>query len=180
MTLKSFFIECRRRSVQRRRGVGFGTKIRDKSRKGIAAVEMALLLPVFFFMLIGVIEMSLMFTAQQLLENASFNASRLAKTGYVSSGSTQMQTIMQVLTQELQSYGTFINTGNITLSGTAYNSFSSIGTGGTTGLGAAQQIVVYTVSYPWKLMTPMMGAVVGTGGIVTLTSTIVVRNEPYS
>lgn len=141
---------------------------------------MALLLPVFFFMLIGVIELSLMFTAQQLLENAAYNASRLAKTGYVASGETQMQTIMATLTQELQSYGSFITPSKITLSSTAYNSFSGIGGSGTTGLGGSQQIVVYTVAYPWKLMTPMMGTIIGTGGIVSLTSTIVVRNEPYS
>ena len=51
--------------------------------------------------------------------------------------------------------------------------------GGTAGYGTEQQIVVYTLSYPWKLFTPIMSAILGTDGVVTLTSTIVVRNEPY-
>ncbi len=54
------------------------------------------------------------------------------------------------------------------------------GTSGTSGMGTATQIVVYTVKYPWKLFTPMLSAIIGTGGIVNLTSQIVVRNEPYS
>lgn len=156
------------------------SKGRKDRRKAVAAVEMALLVPVFFMMLVGIIELSLMFTAQQILENAAFNASRTAKTGYTAAGQTQMQTIMQVVTQELQSYGTFIDTSKVTLTSTAYNSFGSIGTGGASGFGSAQQIVVYTISYPWSLITPLMSSLVGTSGIVTLSSQIVVRNEPYS
>lgn len=155
------------------------SKGKECGRKAVAAIEMALLLPVFFLMLVGIIEMSLIFTAQQLLENAAFNASRTAKTGYTGAGQTQMQTVMQVLTQELQSYGTFIDASKITLTSNAYSNFGSVGVGGTSGLGAAQQVVVYTVSYPWSLVTPMMSGIIGTQGIVTLTSKIVVRNEPY-
>ena len=75
-----------------------------------------------------------------------------------------------------------IDVTKITLSSAAYNSFSgaATGQGGTSGLGTAQQIVVYTISYPWTLFTPMMGALIGTHGIITITSHLVVRNEPYS
>ena len=141
---------------------------------------MALLLPVFFLMMIGIIETSLMFTAQQLMENAAFNASRTAKTGYTVLGQTQMQTVMQVIKQELKNFGTLIDANKITLTSTAYNNFSTIGVGGSSGLGGAQQVVVYTVTYPWSLVTPMMSGLIGTNGTVTLTSKIVVRNEPYS
>ena len=121
-----------------------------------------------------------MLGAQQLLENATYNTSRLAKTGYVSSGQTQSQTVSQVLTTELQSYGALINTANVTMTETSYNSFTAAAAGGgTAGYGTQQQVVVYTVKYPWKLFTPMLSAIIGSNGIVNLTSTIVVRNEPY-
>lgn len=154
--------------------------------KGSTAVEMAMLAPAFFLLMIGLTEFSLVLTAQQLLENAAFNASRLAKTGYVASGSNQAATILQIVTNELSSFGTLIDTSKLVTSSTSYNSFSGIGTGGTAGYGTAQQIDVYTITYPWKLFTPMMGQIIGTwdsgtaSWVVNLTSRIVVRNEPYS
>lgn len=155
-------------------------RIRNTLRCGSVAVEMALITPVFFMMLMGVMETCLMFGAQQLLENAAYNTSRLAKTGFITSGQTQAQTVSQILTTELQSYGALINTANVTMTETDYNSFSSAAAGGgASGYGTAQQIVVYTITYPWKLFTPMLSAIIGTNGIVGLTSTIVVRNEPY-
>jgi Flp pilus assembly protein TadG len=158
------------------------TRLSQRARKGTTAVEMALIAPVFFLLLMGMTEMGLMLGAQQLLENATFNTSRLAKTGYVTSGQTQGQTVNQVLNNELQSYGTLLSPANVTMTSTSYTSFTNSGTGtsGTTGMGAATQIVVYTVKYPWKLFTPMLSAIIGTNGVVNLTSQIVVRNEPYS
>jgi len=164
-------------------------KFRRVSRaleRGTAAVEMALITPVFFLLLIGTTEICLLETGQQLLENATYNASRLASTGYTTNGSTQAQTVNQLLFNELQSFGSFFNTSQVTITAIAYNSFSNAGTGtsGTNGMGAPQQIVVYTVTYPWKLFTPMMGLIIGHqdvngNWIVNLTSQIVVRNEPY-
>jgi Flp pilus assembly protein TadG len=141
---------------------------------------MAMIAPAFFLLLIGITESCLMIGAQQLLESATYNTSRLAKTGYVGSGQTQAQTVAQVLNTELQSYGALINTANVTMTETDYNSFSAAAAGGgASGYGTQQQIVVYTVTYPWKLFTPVMSALIGTNGIVNLTSKIVVRNEPY-
>jgi len=159
----------------------FVNRIRRAARRGSVTVEMALISPIFFLMLMGITEMGLMLGAQQLLENAAFNTSRLAKTGYVANGQTQTQTVNQILTQELQSYGALITTSNVTMTETAYSSFSGAGsgTGGTSGFGSQQQIVAYKISYPWKLFTPMLSAIIGTNGIVNLTTTIVVRNEPY-
>jgi Flp pilus assembly protein TadG len=154
-------------------------------QKGATAVEMALVAPVFFMLLIGTIEMCLIEAGQQLLENATFNTSRLAKTGYTASGQTQTQTVTQILDNELQSFGTFFNTNNVTMTEADYNTFTSAaGGGGANGFGNPQQIIVYTVTYPWQLFTPMMGAIIGhrdSNGnwVVNLTSEIVVRNEPY-
>jgi Flp pilus assembly protein TadG len=163
------------------------SRLSQRKRKGGAAVEMALLAPVFFMLLIGITELALILTAQQLIENASFNASRLAKTDYVATGLTQAQTVLQVVTNELASFGNLIDTSKITTSATAYNSFSSIGVAGqgTSGYGSQDQIVVYTISYPWKIFTPMIGQLIGTwdvassSWVLNLSTRIVVHNEPY-
>jgi Flp pilus assembly protein TadG len=158
---------------------------RNRSRSGSTAAEMALLAPMFFLLMIGIVELSLILATQQLLDNATFNASRLAKTGYVANGETQLQTVTQILDNELSSFGSLIDASQITLTTVAYNDFANIGTGGTSGMGTEEQIVVYTVTYPWKLFTPMMGGIIGTwdaasnAWVVNLTSRIVARNEPY-
>ncbi|MDE1900497.1 MAG: pilus assembly protein [Alphaproteobacteria bacterium] len=154
---------------------------RHAARRGATAVEMAIIAPVFFMMLMGTVEMCLMMGAQQILENAAFNTARLAKTGYTGSGETQAQTVTQILDNELKAYGSMLDPNNVTVTETAYSDFSNAGTntGGTSGYGTQQQIVAYTFTYPWKLFTPMMSEIIGTNGIVNLTSTIVVRNEPY-
>jgi Flp pilus assembly protein TadG len=155
------------------------TRTRAKER-GATAVEMALLAPVFFMLLIGITEMTMIEAAQQLMENAAYNTSRLAKTGFVTNGQTQAQTVSQMMNQELQSFGSMIDTSKVTLTSASYSSFTSAGAGGgTSGMGTSQQIVVYTITYPWTLFTPMIGNIIGTHGVINLTSRVVVRNEPY-
>lgn len=159
--------------------------LQNRARRGAAALEMALMAPVFFLFMIGLVELSLIAAAQQLLENAAFNVSRLAKTGYSATGETQVQTVTQALDNELSSFGSFININNVTLTSMSYDDFANIGAGGTSGMGTPGQIVVYTITYPWQLFTPLMGAIIGTWNpntnawVVNLTSQIVVRNEPY-
>lgn len=170
------FLSCvLRKSVRRYRA----------AERGSVAVEMALLMPVFLLLFMGSIETCLMLGAQTLMESAAYNTSRLGKTGYSASGQTQAQTVNQTMVTELQSYG-LIDTTRLTTTETSYNSFASIGAGGTAGYGTEEQIVVYTITYPWKLVTPINGLLqilnlgsIGTDGVINLTASIVVRNEPY-
>jgi Flp pilus assembly protein TadG len=141
---------------------------RKNGKRGATATEMALITPMFFLLLMGITELSFIEAAQQLLENAAYNTSRLAKTGYNTNGKTQAQTVSQVLTNELQSFGSWFDTTKVMMTSVSYNTFASIGTGGTAGLGNPDQIVVYTITYPWKLLTPMIGNLIGTNGVITL------------
>src|SRR5262249_7016483 len=81
---------------------GWKGRARKNSERGATAVEMALIIPIFITIMVGCMELSLMEAAQQLLENAAYNTSRLAKTGFTNNGQTQAQTVSQILTQELQ------------------------------------------------------------------------------
>lgn len=51
------------------------------SRRGSAAVEFALVAPMFFALLFAIIESALMFLASQVLESASQNSARVLLTG---------------------------------------------------------------------------------------------------
>ena len=152
-----------------------------RKTRGTTAVEMALVAPVFFLMLIGLTEISMVMLVQHLMENAAYNATRLAKTGYAANGKTQLQTVTGVLDSELSSLKGVIDPNKITMTSTAYSDFNNIGQAGqgASGMGGCGQIVVYTISYPWKIFTPMMSAIIGTNGTLTISSNIVVRNEPY-
>ena len=155
---------------------------KKKNQRGVTAVEMALIAPAFFTLLIGVTELGLLLTAQQILEHAAFSTSRLAKTGYTASGQTQIATVTAILANELESYGNFINMDDVVMTSKTYNSFTAVAGGnGTSGLGLQQQVVVYTVTMPWKVFTPLMADLVhATFGKIQLKTRIVVRNEPYA
>jgi hypothetical protein len=157
--------------------------LRNRFRKGTTAVEFAIIAPVFFLFFIGIVEISMIMLTQHLLENATYNASRLAKTGYVAAGKTQLETVMDVIDRELGSLSPLISVARLSFRSTVYGQLSQIDLPGqgAAGLGAADQVVVYTVSYPWKVFTPMMSDIIADdNGIINLTSRIVVRNEPYN
>jgi Flp pilus assembly protein TadG len=157
------------------------TGIRAAAQKGTTAVEMALIAPVFFMFMIGVVEISMVLVTQHLMENAAYNTSRLAATGFTNAGQSQQQTINAILNQELQSLGMLIDTSKVTVTSTAYANMGTVGVAGqgTAGNGTSGQVVTYVISYPWQLFTPMLSAIIGTGGVLTLSTRIVVQNEPY-
>src|SRR5947209_15088389 len=57
------------------------------SRRGSAAVEFALVAPIFFALLFAIIETALMFFASQVLETITQNSARVVLTGQAQSGS---------------------------------------------------------------------------------------------
>jgi len=165
----------------RQSALGARSSPAGRSRKGATAVEFALVAPVFLLFLIGLVEMSLMLLVEHMLENAAYNASRLSKTGFVAEGKTQMETVMDVVNRELGSLDPLISTSRMTFTSTVYGSLGEIGGEGSEGLGTASQIVVFTISYPWQVFTPLMRDIIGDeNGIVNLSSRIVVKNEPYN
>ena len=50
---------------------------------------------------------------------------------------------------------------------------------GSSGYGSANDIVVYTITYPWPISTPIMSDLLGSSGIYSITTHAVVKNEPY-
>jgi Flp pilus assembly protein TadG len=179
-----------------------------RCQSGVTAIEFALIAPVFIMLFMGIIEISMIMFTSSVLESATSNTARLGKTGYVAAGTTRQQEIIDnvaartagflnpaLITVRTEVYSNLnqvgqpepcINPTSPPCPGTPGVNFTDInGNGiwdsdmGSAGLGNAGDIVVYVVSYPWALLTPVLYPLVGSHGIVTLSARSVVKNEPY-
>lgn len=175
-----------------------------KNQKGVTAVEFALITPVFMLLLFGIIEFALVMYASSVMEGAVSYSSRYGKTGYTAAGSSRQQQIIAAIAARTAG---LLDASKITVVSKVYPSFDSIskeepyidanhngthdvgetytdvnGNGqwdssGVAGLGNANDIVVYTVYYPWVINTPIIANFLG--GTIYLSSRTVVKNEPY-
>lgn len=174
---------------------------------GAEALEFALVSPVLILILVGTVELGFAYSAQNLMESAMYNASRVGRTGYVVTGTTQEETILQSLSDRA---GLMLNIDDVTITSLAYDEFDEIGNPepfidangngtrdngenftdlngngvwdedrGTSGFGTSSQIVVYTAAYSWPIHTPLLNKALGTDGYLSLSAHAVVRNEPY-
>ncbi|HWA51033.1 MAG TPA: TadE/TadG family type IV pilus assembly protein [Dongiaceae bacterium] len=174
---------------------------RDKS--GATAIEFALVsLPVIYLM-VGIVEFSVAMTVANSLEAATNLSSRLGKTGYVADQLTQKDTIRDEIERRV---GPLIDMNKLEITTTAFKDFEDLDVqdpwndannndypdpgewtdtngnnfcDGCSGLGSGENVAIYKITYPWKIMTPLISAVVGDNGIIELTAYSVVKNEPY-
>lgn len=170
--------------------------------KGSAAIEFAMVAPVFFVLLMGTIEAGVIFFAQSALQNALNDTARLVRTGqtgcYTTSGGncvamtqaqfrTRLCSEVSVLLQDCG--GT-----SLQFDVQAYPSGFSSATntsplvGGTLpaltafNVGNACDVVLARAFYKWPVFTPGLSyflANVG-GSYHLLTSAAAFRNEPYT
>lgn len=178
-----------------------------KSQSGATAIEFAMVAPVLILFSIGIIEVSLMMLTQNIMESATFTASRLGKTGYVEGGKTREETILEALQQSASG---LLDISKVTITHLSYDQFGDVGRPepfmdangngvrdsgenytdvngngvydsdmGAANAGDSGDVVVYTVNYPWTIATPIMSELIGTHGVFNLTARSVVKNEPF-
>lgn len=172
--------------------------------RGVAAIEFAFVAPVLFLFLIGTIELTMVLFLNSALERGVLAASRYAITGSVPDGVSRQDRVLDILKEN--TFGLITLTeDNVTA--LIYPTFDSIGQPepftdlngngvydegepfvdvngngvwdadmGLAGLGGPGDIVVYRVDYDWGMLTQLLDTLVGG---VTLTGSIVVRNEPF-
>jgi Flp pilus assembly pilin Flp len=178
-----------------------------RDERGVTAIEYAVIAPVMMLLVFGIIEFAMIMALHNTMEGATAVSSRLGKTGYTGSGLTRQQTILNAINQRASSlldptkltvtskfYKQYdqINDPEPFIDANGNNSFDVGETFtdingnaqwdadmGSSGYGSAGDIVVYTVSYPWSLMTPIMRELIGVNGNYTITTHAVVKNEPY-
>lgn len=180
---------------------------RRRGQRGATAIEFAMIAPFYFMLIIGTMETAMVMFAQHVLECAAANASRTGKTGYIGTAMTQADTIKTTvnnlasflmdsskITITAKAYKSMsaIGSGEPYVDANAngkwdvgenYTDSNSNGKYdsdiGASGYGGSGDVVVYTISYPWPIMTPAMTPFLGKDGVLTLQSRVVVKNEPY-
>lgn len=174
--------------------------------EGVTMIEFAIIAPVMFLLLIGFIELSLIFTTYLVLEGATTVGSRIGRTGYTESGSSREDYIRSEI---IRLSAGLIDSRRIVIQELAYDNFNNIGkpepctTPGDTApcpngyvdvnhngqwdadqgvenAGGRSDVVLYRVSYPWTVFTPLMNIIIGdVSGQITITATATVKNERF-
>ncbi len=173
-------------------------------------LEYAVVLPPLLLLIIGIVEYDALIGATAMLDGAITYASRLGKTGYdntTATGTCPSPAVGGVITPQTQAQfincivgsrvNGFLDTTKLQIFATDYGSgFSAadqpvtctntvstpqtIPLCSTENLGNAGDVVVYTVTYPWQVNTPLLQHFLGSNGVVTISASALVKNEPYN
>lgn len=174
---------------------------------GAAAAEFAMIAMLLIVMTIGVFEIAAVMIVNVLIEGGLREASRAGITGYAPAGTSREEMILERLqmhtlnlvtpdtaTIETRVYPSFSQVGQpepftdangngIRDNGEAFTDVNGNGTWdadmGAAGLGGPGDVVLYRVTYDWRLMTGLLIPALSPTGIIRLSASVVVRNEPY-
>jgi Flp pilus assembly protein TadG len=173
-----------------------------KRDDGATAIEFAIIAPILFLLIMGILEFGLIYYAKSVIENAVAYAARLGITNNQYTGNVRVAQSATSPTDRVamikenilarsdgllkpdkisiscssagQTFGNLTNstTGNYGC-GSAINNTASCATAG-----GRNEAVIYTARYCWDLFTPMIGNFFP-GGQVVLQSSLVVKNENF-
>lgn len=156
---------------------------------GATAVEAALIMPVFLYLLMGIIEMSLLFYTTTVVDGAVHAAGRQIRTGQAQLSGDTLNTFKVSLCNSL---GAVYDCNDITLDVRSFSTFASVSIpieydddgniiNTQFSVGGSSQIQAIRATYTWTFYTPMIGFYFGSAGANTrqISTTTVFRNEPY-
>jgi len=161
------------------------------NRRGSAAVEFALVAPLFFALLFAIIETSMVFFASQSLETALQDSARTIMTGQAQIAKLTKQSFKKdVVCSHVNAL--FDCTNGIYVDVQSYSTFSSVAisdpiTGGNFvdntlyNPGGPGDIVVVRLFYQWPLFVTGLGYNIAnlSGSKRLLSATAAFKNEPY-
>lgn len=174
-----------------------------RCESGATAVEFAFILPLLLLFALGSIEQAIVLFIRASVESAVLDASRYGVTrGEAGGRREQLLALVAERTYGLLDpdkikletlvYGDYDQIGKpepfVDANRNGFHdpgeSFSDVNGNGTwdpdmgkAGLGGEDAIVVYRLSYPWGIVTPMLREVMGAS--VLNQSSVVVKNEPF-
>lgn len=172
------------------------------NRRGSAAVEFALVAPIFFALLFAIIETALVFFSGQVLEAITQNSARVVLTGQAQSGSVTVCAVGGVATPCTQAtFKSYVcsqipalfDCNSLYVEVTSFSSFSTVklpthldaacnfDTNMNYSAGSAGDIVVVRLFYQWPLFVTGLGYNIGCGSTSKklLVATAAFKNEPY-
>ena len=165
----------------------FAPVLRDE--RGTALIEFALVVVPFLLLLIGTMELSLMFFTDAVIEGATKEAARQIRTGHVQESEDPVVAFQAKLCDSLFNIidcskvafnvQTFSNFGAVSMPLELDDDGEPVGIGFLPG-GSGAVTVVRTM-YHWKFFTPLIAELIPAGpGGPLLVSTVAFQNEPYN
>jgi Flp pilus assembly protein TadG len=162
-----------------------------RNRRGSAAVEFALVAPVFFALLFAIIETAIVFFAGQVLETVTQDSARMIMTGQAQTTGYSQSDFKTYVCGKITVL--FDCVAGISIDVQSYSAFSSVSItdpidGGKNFVppnnyspGGPGDIVVVRLFYQWPLIVTGLGYNIAnlTGSKRLLTATAAFRNEPY-
>lgn len=148
-----------------------------RNNEGATVIEFAIVAPVFFLIVFGIIEFSLIMFASSVIEGATANAARLSRTGAERSDADNVSERAQADTARLRELilergGGFLKNENLNIA-----TIPQSGQDGT--MGNSGEVVIYSVTYNWNIATPIISNLIADDGVYTIGATTVVVNEPF-
>jgi Flp pilus assembly protein TadG len=161
-----------------------------RNRGGSAAVEFALVAPVFFALLFAIIETALVFFASQVLETITQNSARMILTGQAQSAAYSQSDFKTYVCGQIPALfscdGIFVDVESYkTFTGVTINSQIDATKNFVNNMqynpGGPTDIVVVRLFYKWPLFVTGLGYNISnlSGSQRLLVATAAFRNEPY-
>lgn len=162
-----------------------------RNRRGSAAVEFALVAPLFFGMLFAIIEMAMVFFASQVLETVTQDSARMIMTGQAQNASFTQAQFKNLVCSKLTVMFDCVN--GVSIDVQSYTAFASINVVDPIDAGqnfvppnnylpgGPGDVVVVRLFYKWPLYVTGLGFNMGNlnGNKRLLTATAAFQNEPY-
>lgn len=159
-----------------------------KSDTGAAALEFALVVPIFLYLLFGILEFGLVMHVSSLVENAVHEGARYGITGETygdlnPDGLSREQFLEKYIVKRVGRW--IYDPSDLTITTTVVGNIVDLGTGGAqpdknNGYGGGGQAVTYKVLYKWHILTPLVGPLIGDeDGIYPIRATVTVKNEDF-
>jgi Flp pilus assembly protein TadG len=162
-----------------------------RNHRGSAAVEFALVAPIFFGLLFAIIELSLVFYAGQILETATQDSARVIMTGQAQMASFTQAQFKNLVCSKIVTMFDCVN--GVSIDVQSYTAFGSVNIADPIDAGrnfvapnnyqpgGPGDIVVVRIFYQWPLLVTGLGFNVANlaGSKRLLTATAAFQNEPY-
>jgi Flp pilus assembly protein TadG len=158
-----------------------------RDERGAAMIEFAIIALPFLGLLLGMLEVGLIFWGGYELDNATLAASRLIKTGQAQSGNKVQSDIVAAICDKVAILSGCAS--SLTLTVRTVSSFACVanptclassGAEGSYNAGKGSEIELVTASYVWPLFNFATVALLANDhGNHRITSTVVFQNEPF-
>ncbi|HEY4944485.1 MAG TPA: TadE/TadG family type IV pilus assembly protein [Rhizomicrobium sp.] len=166
-------------------------RMRAEGEKASAAIEFAMIAPVFFLLLMGIIENGVIYFAGSTLQYATDDAARYVRTGQAQAASMTQAQFQARICSHISS---FLNCNNLQVDMQAYSGYTSANFSSPTlpsgavnpalnnyQPGVACNVVLLRTFYTWRVLTPVLSTFLTnmTTGNHLITATAAFRNEPF-